>query len=144
MPLSIRVALLESQTLVRELLAARLRSAGLDVIAAEDRPEQLGDALARERVDVVVLCVRAAPGSVELIRTLKQRHPAVRQLIIAPDPESVFLESARAAGASQVLCRRLHGPSEVLRAVRTLARGGSRAHRPYGLEGLSVHGMLPV
>ncbi|MBF5042377.1 response regulator transcription factor [Aggregicoccus sp. 17bor-14] len=144
----IRVALLEPQALVRELLVMRLRAAGMQVAVAEAHPERLDVALAHAPADVALLCVRAAPGSVELIRGLQARHPRMRLLVVAPDPEPVFIESAWAAGARGVLCRRNHGPAELLRALRTLARGEARLgselpHVPPIVAARGAMGLLP-
>jgi DNA-binding NarL/FixJ family response regulator len=115
---SLRVALLEQQALVRDLLVSRLRAAGLHVVLREAEPEGLQAALERTSVDVVLLCLRAAPGSLELLHELAQRHPGLRLVVATPDPEPLFVERALATGASSVLNRRLQGSAALLRALR--------------------------
>jgi DNA-binding NarL/FixJ family response regulator len=127
---SLRVALLEPQALVRDLLVFRLRGAGMQVVASEGEPEALQAALERAPADVVLLCVRAAPGTLELIYALAQRHPGLRQVVSTPDPEPLFLERAHAAGAALVLCRRLQGSADLLRALRGAAQRPAGAFVP--------------
>lgn len=125
---------------MRDLLVSRLRAAGLRVVAREAEPEALQAALERTPADVLLLCVRAAPGSLELILALAGRHPALRQVVAAPDPEPLFVERALAAGAASVLNQRLQGSADLLRALRGPERpAGSVVAHPPPLPQLPEH-----
>jgi DNA-binding NarL/FixJ family response regulator len=88
----------------------------------------VAEALARVpavRPDVVVVDMRLPDGDgAELCRTLRQRLPALRVLVLTSYSDEEALRSAVRAGAAGFLLKQVRGPV-LIAAVRTVAAGGT-------------------
>jgi len=121
----VRVVLVEDQALVREALGAALaRVVGVSVVAlACDADEGLAAAL-RHRPDVVVTDIDMPGADVfDMIRTVRNRVPETRVLVLSGYHRDSQIEAALAAGVSGYVCK-TGATAGLLQAIRTVAGGG--------------------
>jgi two-component system response regulator DevR len=121
-----RVFLVDDHELIRQGLR--------DFVAAETDMQVAGEAsTAREalvripavRPDVVVLDVQLPDGNgVEICREIRSAHPEIRVLFLTAFSDRETVIQALMAGASGFVVKRTK-PSELLGAIRTVARGES-------------------
>src|SRR4051794_41733626 len=92
----------------------------------------MAEALARVpavRPDIVVVDMRLPDGDgAELCRSLRERVPGLRCLVLTSYSEQDALDAARRAGAAGLLLHQVPGPAP-LPAVRPVAAGGEPLHR---------------
>lgn len=82
------------------------------------------DALRTRPADVVLLDIQLGDVSgVDVLREVRQTHPNSRVLMLSAYPETQFGMNALRAGASGFVNKSAHG-SEIVRAIRTVMRGG--------------------
>jgi two-component system invasion response regulator UvrY len=121
----IRLAIADDHPIVREGLR-RIASdgAGITVTGEASTATELFLLLASAPVDVVLLDV-SMPGStfVETLRTLRERHPTVKILVLSVHPEDQWAMRALRAGAAGYLTKD-HSPEQLVEAIRRVARGG--------------------
>lgn len=125
-PDPIRVLLVDDHVVVRQGIRALLEAESGIVVAGEARGvrESLEVAVAT-RPNVVIAEVRLADGSgVEAARRILAALPQTRVLILASAPDERALFDSIMAGASGFLLKQVDS-EEIVRAVRTLASGGS-------------------
>jgi DNA-binding NarL/FixJ family response regulator len=123
----IRVLLADDHTVVRESVAAALRSSGEVLIVAET-----GDGVATieaalmVRPDVAVVDVSMPRLSgIEVVRRLSEELPRTRVLVLTMhEEEEIVLQMIRAGAAGYLV--KDAAIAELLDAVRTLAAGGVR------------------
>jgi DNA-binding NarL/FixJ family response regulator len=122
----IRVLLVDDQPLARAGLRRMLRPrAGFEVIGECDDGDQVEQAVAAARPDVVVMDVRMKrmDGS-EATRRLRSRPDSPPVLVLTTFDEDEVLSAALRAGASGFLLKDAPG-AELLKAVKTVAEGGA-------------------
>lgn len=98
----IRLLLADDQALVRGALAALLGlESDLEVVAEVGRGDEVLDAVARTKPDVVLLDVEMpGPDGIEVAARLRAGHPGVRVLVVTTFGRPGYLRRAIDAGAS--------------------------------------------
>lgn len=90
---------------------------------AGDAATLLG-ALEKTATDLVLLDVSMPGGPfLDTLRTLRERHPSIRVLVLSVHPEDQWAVRALKAGASGYLTKD-HSPEQLLEAIRRVYRGG--------------------
>lgn len=125
---TIRVSLLDDHTLVRLGLARFIEQQPdlLLVGSYASGAETLRD-LAATYTDVLVLDYALIPGDIsgpELIRALKQQHPALRIIVLTASIDETRVSACFEAGALGIAHKRLPLP-ELMDAIRAI-HGGQR------------------
>lgn len=107
---------------VRRLLAD---TTDIRVTAEATRGDEVLAALDATPVDVVVLDV-AMPGKgfLEVLRTLRERHPAVRVIVLSGHGEAEYAVRALKTGASGYVTKE-RSPDELIAAIRKAHGGGT-------------------
>lgn len=120
---AIRVALADDQALVRAGLRALLQGLGVDVVLEAEEGQALLDALAAQRVDVVLSDIRM-PGmdGIEALRQLRARGDATPCLLLTTFDESDLLLRASEAGAQGFLLKDAV-PADLREAIERVAAG---------------------
>ena len=129
----LRVIVADDHYLVREGVRQLLELDGeVDVVAGVGTAVELLDAVARQPVDVVLTDIRMPPGhhleGIEAAHAVRARHPAIGVVVLSAHAEDAYaLELFRdgTAGLAYLLKDRVGDRSELLRAVRAVAAGGS-------------------
>lgn len=123
----LRVVLADDHTLVRESLVAVLESGGdIQVVGQAANGLEAIERIAALGPDVAVVDL-SMPGisGLEVVRRLRQEHPATRVLVLTMHEEEEYVLHAVRAGASGFLIK--DSPAaELVAAVRALAAG--KAH----------------
>lgn len=120
----LRVAIVDDHEIVRagfrEILAGEV---GIAVAFDAASGEEALAALRETACDVLLLDL-ALPGQsgVDVLRTVRQRQPEVRVLVLTGYPEERYALAMIRNGADGYLCKEC-GRDELLRAVRTVAQG---------------------
>jgi DNA-binding NarL/FixJ family response regulator len=97
---------------------------GLAISGEAGDAETLLSALDRTATDLVLLDVSMPGGRfIETLRTLRERHPTIRVLVLSVHPEDQWAVRALRAGASGYLTKD-HSPDQLLEAIRRVYRGG--------------------
>jgi DNA-binding NarL/FixJ family response regulator len=122
----IRVLLVDDQPLVRAGLRRILRPrAGFEVVGECDDGDQVEQAVAATRPDVVVMDVRMKRvDGAEATRRLRARDGSPPVLVLTTFDEDEVLSASLRAGASGFQLKDAPG-TELLKAVKTVAEGGS-------------------
>jgi DNA-binding NarL/FixJ family response regulator len=122
----IRVLLVDDQPLARAGLRRILRPrAGFEVTGECDDGDQVEQAVAATRPDVVVMDVRMKRiDGAEATRRLRARPGSPPVLVLTTFDEDEVLSAALRAGASGFLLKDAPG-AELLKAVKTVAEGGA-------------------
>ena len=122
----IRVLLVDDQPLARAGLRGILRlRAGFEVVGECDDGDQVEQAVAATRPDVVVMDVRMKRvDGAEATRRLRARQPNPPVLVLTTFDEDLVLSASLRAGASGFLLKDAPG-AELLKAVKTVAEGGA-------------------
>jgi DNA-binding NarL/FixJ family response regulator len=122
----IRVLLVDDQPLARAGLRRILRPrAGFEVVGECDDGDQVEQAVVATRPDVVVMDVRMKRvDGAEATRRLRARDGSPPVLILTTFDEDEVLSASLRAGASGFQLKDAPG-AELLKAVRTVAEGGS-------------------
>ena len=129
----LRVVVAEDNLLVREGLRAMLSDAdGIDVVAVCERYEDLMAAVERHVPDVVLTDIRMPPtGTDEGVRAaaaIRASQPRIGVVVLSQydDPEfALALLGDGSRGRGYLLKERMSDPSQLVSAVREVARGGS-------------------
>ena len=104
---------------------------------AGDSATLLG-ALEKTATDLVLLDVSMPGGPfLDTLRTLRERHPSIRVLVLSVHPEDQWAVRALKAGASGYLTKD-HSPDQLLEAIRRVYRGGKYVS-PTLAEQLATH-----
>jgi two-component system response regulator DevR len=123
---TVRVFLVDDHEVVRRGVAEVLEDDPGITVAGE--AGSCSEALARVpavRPDVVLIDMRLPDGDgAELCRSLRERLPAVRCLVLTSYSEQDALDAAIDAGAAGFLLKQVRGPA-LVSAVRTVAAGGT-------------------
>lgn len=129
----LRVVLAEDNYLVREGTRRLLESSGeVEVVAAVGSADELLDAVERLRPDAVMTDIRMPPGhgteGIEAAHAIRRRHPKIGIVVLSQHAdEGYVIELLRDGtdGYGYLLKERVGDRSELLRALRETARGGS-------------------
>jgi DNA-binding NarL/FixJ family response regulator len=127
------VVVAEDNLLVREGLRAMLSDAdGIDVVAVCERYEDLMAAVEQHVPDVVLTDIRMPPtGTDEGVRAaaaIRASRPGIGVVVLSQydDPEfALALLGDGSRGRGYLLKERMSDPSQLVSAVREVARGGS-------------------
>lgn len=129
----LRVVMAEDHYLVREGVRRALQAAeDIALVAAVGTAQELLEVTDREQPDVVVTDIRMPPGhsteGLEAARQIRDEHPAVGVVVLSQhnDPDyamTLFRDGTQ--GLAYLLKQRIGQPSELVRAVREVAAGGS-------------------
>jgi DNA-binding NarL/FixJ family response regulator len=118
-----RVMVVDDHPLWREAVAADLQKAGFEVVATAANGTDALNRAPAVRPDVVVLDLQIpAPNGVEVTRTLVQKDPTVRVLILSASGEQDDVLDAVKAGATGYLVKSA-SREELTEAVTRVARG---------------------
>ncbi len=120
----LRVAIVDDHEIVRagfrEMLATEL---GIAIAFEAASGEEALDLLRDNECDVLLLDL-ALPGQsgIDVLRTVRQRYPDLRVLVLTGYPEERYAVVMIRNGADGYLCKEC-GREELLRAVRVVAQG---------------------
>lgn len=143
----LRVVIAEDHYLVREGTRQLLESTGhVQVVATVSDAETLLDAVERLKPDVAVVDIRMPPThqteGIEAARTIRATHPDVGVVVLSQYANSLYafeLFHDGTGGLAYLLKDRVGDLDELLRAVTTVADGGSVID-PQVVEGLLARG----
>lgn len=130
---SLRVVVAEDHYLVREGVRRALEAASdITLVATVGTAEELIEVVNRERPHVVVTDIRMPPAhgteGLEASRRIREEHPTVGIVVLSQhnDPGyamTLFRDGTQ--GLAYLLKQRIGQPSQLARAVRAVAAGGS-------------------
>ena len=130
---ALRVVIGEDVFLTREAIETLLRAAeGVELVAACEDLDTLRAAIERERPDVVLTDVRMPPThrdeGIRLARELRETAPQIGVVVLSqlaePEYASLLFEDGP-EGRAYLLKESLRDRAELVRALRTVAGGGS-------------------
>jgi len=136
---AIRIFIADDHPIVRQGLRRMVEADPGLVISGEagDSATLLG-ALEKTATDLVLLDVSMPGGPfLDTLRTLRERHPSIRVLVLSVHPEDQWAVRALKAGASGYLTKD-HSPDQLLEAIRRVYRGGKYVS-PTLAEQLATH-----
>jgi two-component system, NarL family, invasion response regulator UvrY len=121
----IRIFIADDHPIVRQGLRRIVEAdAGLMISGEAGDAATLCSALDSAATDLVLLDVSMPGGPfLETLRSLRERHPTVRVLVLSVHPEDQWAVRALRAGASGYLTKD-HSPDQLLEAIRRVYRGG--------------------
>lgn len=121
----IRIAIADDHPIVREGLRRIVsEDPGIGVAGEASSAAELFRLLGAAAVDIILLDV-SMPGAafIETLRTLRDRHPSVKVLVLSAHPEDQWAMRSLQAGAAGYLTKD-HSPEQLVNAIRRVARGG--------------------
>ncbi len=130
---SLRVALADDTFIVREGLEQVLDGdAGIEVIASCSEMASLLDAVDADPPDVVLTDIRMPPdgedAGIQIASRLRRSHPAIGVVVLSQYSEPSYvlrLLDSGSEGRAYLLKERIADRSELTRAIRAVAAGGS-------------------
>ncbi len=127
----LKVAIADDALLLREGIAKVLEGGGIEVVASVGTADELLDALDDLEVDAAVLDIRMPPthrdeGIVALER-IRERGDDIGVLLLSmyATPEYALRVMGAGSGTGYLLKERVSEPQTLVRAVQTVASGGS-------------------
>ena len=122
---AIRIFIADDHPIVRQGLRRIVEAdPGLKISGEAGDTTALLAALETTATDLVLLDVSMPGGPFpETLRSLRERHPTIRVLVLSVHPEDQWAVRALRAGASGYLTKD-HSPDQLLEAVRRVYRGG--------------------
>ena len=121
----LRVFLAEDSLPLRERIAGLLTGVHMSVVGGGATPRDCIEAILREHPDVVVLDMQLEGGTgLEVLRAVRQPHPAVAFVVFSNHMEPPYARRYLAGGASSVLDKTLDFPR--LGRVVEAAHGANR------------------
>jgi DNA-binding NarL/FixJ family response regulator len=129
----IRVVLAEDSLIVRKGLEQLLSaSPSVDVVATCDDAASLGEAIERERPDVVVTDIRMPPGQtdegIRMAADLRERHPEIGVVVLSQYVEPAYVLALLDAGSDRrgyLLKEHVSTRGALVSAIDSVASGGS-------------------
>jgi DNA-binding NarL/FixJ family response regulator len=129
----IRVIVGEDSFLTREAITALLRSTeGVELVAACEDADALRAAIEREHPDVVLTDIRMPPSrldeGIKLATELRETRPEIGVVVLTQHAEpgyAALLFDGGSEGRAYLLKESLKDRAELVRALRTVAEGGS-------------------
>jgi DNA-binding NarL/FixJ family response regulator len=139
----IRVLLADDHTVVRESVAAALRSSGECVVVAQTADGiSTIEAGLREQPDVAIVDISMPRlNGIEVVRRLSSEAPRTRVLVLTMHEEAEVVLQVVGAGAAGYLVKNA-AIADLLDAVRTVAFGG-RCFDAVAARVLAAHGAHP-
>jgi DNA-binding NarL/FixJ family response regulator len=136
---AIRIFIADDHPIVRQGLRRMVEAdPGLAISGEAGDPATLLAALEKTATDLVLLDVSMPGGPfLDTLRTLRERHPSIRVLVLSVHPEDQWAVRALKAGASGYLTKD-HSPEQLLEAIRRVYRGGKYVS-PTLAEQLATH-----
>ncbi|MDH2445524.1 response regulator transcription factor [Amnibacterium sp. CER49] len=129
---SLRVAIVEDSTLLREGLVRLLAEAGFETVAARPDATDLDETITAAQPDVVVLDVRLPPThrdeGVRAAIRVRATHPQVAVLLLSQYVETTYARELLAAGSRGIgylLKDRVTDLEQLRRAIEDVAAGGT-------------------
>jgi DNA-binding NarL/FixJ family response regulator len=130
---ALRVVVGEDSFLTREAITALLNdTAGIELVAACEDADSLRAAIERERPDVVLTDIRMPPDhrdeGIRLANELRDTRPEIGVVVLSQHAEptyAVLLFEDGSHGRAYLLKESLRDREELVRAVVTVAEGGS-------------------
>ena len=130
---ALRVVVGEDSFLTREAISALLNdTAGIELVAACDDAGSLRAAIDREQPDVVLTDIRMPPGhrdeGIRLANELRETQPEIGVVVLSQHAEPTYaaiLFEDGSHGRAYLLKESLRDRDELIRAVVTVAEGGS-------------------
>ncbi|MET8122281.1 response regulator transcription factor [Micromonospora sp. NPDC005189] len=127
-----RVLIAEDNVLLQEGLNLLLSTAGFEVTAAVDAPDDIIAAIDRQRPDVAILDIRLPPTfrdeGLRTALTARRQHPGLPVLLLSQYVERAYATELLADGRGAVgylLKDRVSRVGEFLDALRRVAAGGT-------------------
>jgi two-component system, NarL family, response regulator DesR len=122
----IQVLLVDDHPLITERLESRLRAeTDMQIVSAAVSKGDAEQALANNRVDVVICDIRLPDGSgLELLDEARANHPAARFLMLSSFDTPQYVDAAQRLGAAGFLLKTTP-TEEILASVRRIAAGGT-------------------
>jgi DNA-binding NarL/FixJ family response regulator len=125
---SVRVSVVEDDTLVREQLVHQLnRAAGFSIVSSHDSAERALEEIPQVNPDVVLMDINLPRMSgIDCVRRLKEQLPNTHfiMLTVYEDADAIF-RSLLAGAVGYLLKGRSESSAQVIDAVRDATRGGS-------------------
>ena len=128
----LRVAIADDHYLVREGTRHALEDEGLEVVASVRTAVELEQAVTALQPHAVVTDIRMPPThrteGIEAAHRIRTAHPAVGVVVLSQHAEAAYalqLLGQGTAGLAYLLKDRVGDPSQLARAVREVANGGS-------------------
>jgi len=129
----IRVVLADDSFIVREGMRELLGSVDeVDVVATCNDLDSLGEAIERERPDVVVTDIRMPPTNtnegIRVAEGLRSSAPSIGVVVVSQYADAEYalaLLDKGAAGRAYLLKERVSDLDQLVHAIREVARGGS-------------------
>ncbi len=136
---AIRIFIADDHPIVRQGLRRMVEAdPGLAISGEGGDAATLLAALEKTATDLVLLDVSMPGGPfLDTLRTLRERHPSIRVLVLSVHPEDQWAVRALKAGASGYLTKD-HSPDQLLEAIRRVYRGGKYVS-PTLAEQLATH-----
>lgn len=128
MPDPIRILIVEDSALVRsgiKAVVATAKNPAISIVAEAGTNDEAIKACDRHRPDVVLLDIRLPDGNgFDSCRTMLERHPATRVVILTSHSTDTFVYEAVAAGAHGYLMKEID-PAGLIQAITDVAAGQS-------------------
>lgn len=127
----LRVAIADDAMLLREGIQKVLEDAGLDIVASVGTADELIDVVAADGVDVAVLDIRMPPSHTDegivALERLRADGSGIGVLLLSmyATPEYALRVMGAGSGTGYLLKERVSEPQTLVRAVETVAAGGS-------------------
>jgi DNA-binding NarL/FixJ family response regulator len=129
----IRVVAADDSFLIRESLTVTLASEpGIELVGMCSNGKELEACVAAERPAVVILDIRMPPSGtdegVRVANRLRETNPEIGVLVLSQYAEAAYALALLESGSARrayLLKERIRDKAELVRAVTTLARGGS-------------------
>jgi DNA-binding NarL/FixJ family response regulator len=131
MTAALRVVLADDDVLLREGMASLFERSGMAVVGQVGDGAQLLPLVAQTTPEVVVVDIRMPPTNtvegLEAAREIRQRHPDVGILVLSAhaEVEHAMQLLATGRGIGYLLKSRVSDVTELLDALRRIAKGGS-------------------
>lgn len=124
----VRVAIADDHAMLRTGLKLLINTqADMEVVGEAGSHAETKAMVAASHPDVLTLDLSMPGGQpMSLVETLSRENPGIRILVLTMHEDPAFVRMALAAGASGYLVKR-SADSELLSAIRTVAKGGIHA-----------------
>ncbi|MCX7723530.1 MAG: response regulator transcription factor, partial [Verrucomicrobiae bacterium] len=136
-----RILVVDDHPLFREGVTQFInRQPDLEICGEADSVTAAFSAVETQRPDIVLLDLRLGHGdTLELIKSIKSRHPNVAILVISQYDDTIYVERALRAGADGYIVKQ-EASEEVLAALRSILAGEMYVSRKLAV--LVLHKLL--